>query len=262
MPTMIVCLIILLFVLAVCEPGGACAEPGSKPLSGDYVVLIHGYGRTAFSMKRLEWRLHSQGCRVVNLNYHSSRLPVEALSETELRPLLDSLDRDPTARIHFVTHSLGAIILRQYLSEHDLKQLGRVVMLAPPNHGSAIVDHARASWFWRTFLGPALLELGTGPQDLPDKLGPVRFECGVIAGDRSLNPLLSGLLRGPNDGKVTVDSARIAGMEDFLVVHSSHTWLMWRESNLRQILGFLETGHFRHDSAGNDPGQAGVSNGI
>jgi triacylglycerol lipase len=259
---MILCLIVLLCVLAVCEPVHGCAQSGSKPLSGDYVVLIHGYGRTALSMKRLEWNLKKQGCHVINLNYHSSRLSVEALSETELRPLLESLDRDPMARIHFVTHSLGAIILRQYLSEHELKRLGRVVMLAPPNHGSAIVDHARASPFWRTFLGPALLELGTGPQDLPDKLGPVRFECGVIAGDRSLNPLLSGMLRGPNDGKVTVDSARIVGMEDFLVVHNSHTWLMWRESNIRQILGFLETGHFRHGSAGEDSRETGVSHAL
>jgi len=121
-----------------------------------------------------------------------------------------------------------------------------VVMMAPPNHGSEIIDRLRANPISRRFLGVASKELGTRSDDLPQRLGPIHFECGVIAGDRSLNPLLSSMLSGPNDGKVTVESARLHGMSDFLILHSGHTWLMWRERTLRQIDCFLESGHFDH----------------
>lgn len=117
-------------------------------------------------------------------------------------------------------------------------------MLAPPNHGSEIIDRLRAHFFSRNFLGLSRLELGTGADDVPGKLGPANFECGVIAGDRSINPFLSALLHGPNDGKVTVESAKLEGMRDFLVLHSTHTWLMWRSQTLFQTLSFLESGHF------------------
>ena len=75
----------------------------------------------------------------------------------------------------------------------------------------------------------------------------VAIDCGIIAGDCSLNPLLSCMLTGPNDGKVTVASARLDGMRDFLVLHYSHTWLMWRKNTLRQIQCFLESGKFERN---------------
>src|SRR5258708_40355687 len=99
-------------------------------------------------------------------------------------------------------------------------------MIEPPNEGSEIIDHLKSSPWTRNILGPARLELGTGANDLPKRLGGVHFQCGVIAGDRSLNPFLSALLPGPNDGKVSVESARIESMQGFLVLHSTHTWLM------------------------------------
>jgi hypothetical protein len=141
---------------------------------------------------------------------------------------------------------LGGIILRQYLSNHPLKNLGRVVMLAPPNHGSEIIDRLKASSFTRNLPGSSRLELGTGADDVPGKLGSANFECGVIAGDCSLNPFWSAMLHGPNDGKVTVESAKLEGMSDFLILHSTHTWLMWRRETLCQTLTFLESGHFDH----------------
>src|SRR5581483_9780319 len=149
-----------------------------------------------------------------------------------------------TARIHFVTHSLGGIILRQYLSTHCLDNLGRVVMLAPPNRGSEIIDRLKGNPLSRIILGPVAAELGTGADDLPRRLGALNFECGIIAGDRSLNPFLSHSLSGPNDGKVTVESAKAEGMRDFIVLHSTHTWLLWRERTVRQVHCFLKSGQF------------------
>jgi pimeloyl-ACP methyl ester carboxylesterase len=222
----------------------ASAETASAAQHKDYVVLLHGMDRTALSMKRLESYLAKQGYRVINLTYPSRRFSVEQLSENFLQPLLDQRITDHNCSVHFVTHSLGGIIVRQYLANHALTNVGRVVMLAPPNHGSEIIDHLRAHAFTRNFLSPAGRELGTSENDLPAKLGPVKFECGVIAGDRSLNPFLSAWLSGPNDGKVTVESAKVPGMRDFLSLPYSHTWLMWRKTTLCQTLCFLQSGHF------------------
>jgi len=171
-------------------------------------------------------------------------MTVDQLSNQYLHELLSREDVRKASQIHFVTHSLGGIIVRKYLVDHEIKNLGRVVMLAPPNHGSEIIDWLRSKWITRNFLGAAARQLGTGTNDVPVKLGPIRFECGVIAGDRSLNPILSLILPSENDGKVTVASTRVAGMRDFLVLHATHTWMTCRSGVLNQSLCFLQSGHF------------------
>jgi pimeloyl-ACP methyl ester carboxylesterase len=211
----------------------------------DVVVLLHGMGRSALSMKRLEWALVNRGYRVVNVSYPSTRFAVEQLTDRHLRPALQAVERSSPTRVHFVTHSLGGILLRHYLAAHALTNLGRVVMLGPPNRGSEVADVLRRWSCYRLLVGPAGLQLGTGERDLPRTLGPARFEVGIIAGDRSLNPFLSRLLPGPDDGKVSVAGARLDGMADFLVVHHSHTWLPWRKAVVQQVVAFLETGRFR-----------------
>jgi len=217
------------------------AKPGPPQ---DVVVLLHGMGRTKLSMKRVEWALEDRGYRVVNLSYPSTRFCIEDLAEKHLRPALEKIQKSFPRRVHFVTHSLGGILLRQYLATHALTNLGRIVMLGPPNHGSEVTDKLRRWFFFRLLVGPSGHQLGTGADDLPRKLGPARFEVGIIAGDRSVNPLFSRLLPGSDDGKVTVASARLEGMSDFLVVHHSHTWMAWRRAVVRQVVGFLEKGKF------------------
>lgn len=215
--------------------------------AGDYVILLHGAGRTSVSMKPLQWQLERRGYRVINVTYPSCRFTVEQLAGIYLQGLIEKKIADPEVKVHFVTHSLGGIILRQYLSNHSLPNLGRVVMLAPPNAGSELVDRWQNCSIGRAFLGASRRELGTRDVDLPRKLGPVRFECGVIAGDRSMNPLLSAQLPSPNDGKVTVERTPVEGMKDFIILHSTHTWLMCRRRTIRQTIRFLTRGSFDHD---------------
>ena len=142
----------------------ASAELAAPVSKGDYVVLLHGLGRTAVSMSRLRSFLGKQGYQVINVTYPSTRFPIELLSDVWLHRLLENRIVDPKARVHFVTHSLGGIIVRHYLSKHSMENLGRVVMLAPPNHGSEIIDRLQASSFTRNLLGPTRLELGTGDE--------------------------------------------------------------------------------------------------
>ena len=129
-------------------------------------------------------------------------------------------------RVHFVTHSLGGILVRSYFAEQADPRLGRVVMLGPPNQGSEVVDRLGSWWLFGRLNGPAGRQLGTGPDSVPNSLGPVGFELGVIAGNRSINWVNSLMIPGANDGKVSVARTRVDGMREHLVLPVSHPFLM------------------------------------
>ena len=117
-------------------------------------------------------------------------------------------------------------------------------MLGPPNQGSEIVD-ALGSWkVFGLLNGPAGRQLGTDADSRPLQLGPARFEVGIIAGDRSINWINSCIIPGPDDGKVSVERTRLAGMKDHLVVHATHPFLMRNREALRQTAHFLRHGSF------------------
>jgi len=205
------------------------------------VVLLHGLARTRRSMARLHHALQRKGYAVRNTGYPSRRYPVAELTRRYLVPVVEKLQ--DAGRIHFVTHSMGGILVRHYLKHHRPANLGRVVMLAPPNHGSEIVDRFGQTWWFRLINGPAGCELGTDEHALPCALGPADYPVGIIAGDRSLDPCSLCLPR-PNDGKVTVLSARLAGMTDFRVVPHGHTFMMNRACVIRMVCDFLARGRF------------------
>lgn len=225
------------------------ALPVSLPAARETVVLLHGLGRTADSMKPVERRLRRAGYDVVNVAYPSRRLAIAALARDHLAPVIAAHQAAP--KLHFVTHSMGGILLRCHLRDHRVPNLGRVVMLAPPNAGSEVADRLRDTWFYRALNGPAGRQLGTA--GLPGELGPWPEHAGalgIIAGNRSFNPLFSSWIDGPDDGKVSVARARLAGMRDFLVVPYSHTWLMRRAAVLGQIEAFLRDGRFTRPPTG------------
>jgi len=155
-------------------------------------------------------------------------------------------------KIHIVTHSLGGILARQYLSVNRVENLGNVVMLGPPNQGSEIVDYFLASPFMAGIFnlanGPAGQQLNTQESGKPRALGPVDFSLGVIAGDRTYNPILSSFLPGDNDGKVTVESSRVDGMIDHLTLPVDHTFMMRNDNVINQVKYFLIHSRFDHNA--------------
>ncbi len=235
---------LILFAESARQNAALAREGISTNQHGDYVVLVHGLGRTAWSMKRLEWTLTREGYRVINVSYPSIRLSIQDAADDWLASLLQEHAPDRPAKIHFVTHSLGAVILRHYLSGHRIENLGRVVMLAPPNRGSELADRLQHNYLYKFLTGPAGQQLGTEASSLPNQLGPAAYEVGIIAGDRSLNPCFSAWIPGPDDGKVSVRSTPLQGMQDFLLVHHSHTWMMWRNDVTAAVTRFLSSGRF------------------
>jgi len=222
----------------------------SEPSVPETIVFLHGLGRTRYSMGALVREAIKRGYGVVNHGYPSRRARI-ADHASQLRTVVEEVG-ESGGRIHFVTHSLGGIIVRAMLANRSAwpKSLGRVVMLSPPNQGSELAELLATNRVFQLALGPAAMELGTGPASTPNQLGAVDFELGVITGDRSLLPISKRIFGGPGDGKVSVERARVEGMRDFLVVRRSHTFIMRAPDVITAVFDFLESGVFAKSSAG------------
>lgn len=197
-------------------------------------------------MWRIESALRDEGWEVVNLDYPSTTKSIDVLSGF-LGEELSVCCGDPDRRIHFVTHSMGGIVVRHYLAQQALPNLGRVVMLSPPSGGSEMVDLLADNPLFERTMGPAGQELGTDASSVPRMLGPVDFELGVITGDSSINPVFSELIPGVDDGAVSVENAKTPGMADFLILPYSHTFIMMSREVIEQTIHFLENGVFDHE---------------
>jgi len=209
------------------------------------VVLLHGLGRSRLSMRLLARRLERSGFETRLLGYPSRRYPLEELA-AQVRREIVRLAPEDSAPLHAVTHSLGGIILRHIMKHSPLTCLGRAVLLAPPNSGSQMADRLAGFIPARSILGPVLGQLVTDPARGPQSLGPSAFGPGVIAGSLSLTPLFNPLFGGPNDGLVSVESAKVEGMADFLVLPLAHAFIMRSREVARQCAHFLDHGRFDH----------------
>ena len=237
----------LFLILAMALAEGACSVGDSSDLSGEgqCVVLLHGLARTSLSMERMAWSLQDSGYRVANIDYPSRDHTIEELAPMAVEMGLEQCASSGGADVvHFVTHSLGGILVRYYFSQHELATLGRVVMLAPPNQGSVAVDELQELPGFEWLNGPAGYQLGKGADSVPRRLGTPGFEFAVIAGDRTIDPVTSAVLDDPDDGRVSVSDTRLEGMRDFKVVGSSHAFIMQKGEVIRLVLNFLRHGSF------------------
>lgn len=232
-------LLLCLFLLRAAGNAGADETPPPP------VILLHGLARSAGSLAKLETALQAAGFRTCNLDYPSTAHALPELAEDYLLPAILACRGDRPGPLSFVTHSMGGIIVRYLAATHPELAIGRVVMLSPPNRGSEVVDRLGSFGLFRFINGPAGQQLGTAPDSLPNRLGPPAFELGVITGDRSINPLLSLLIPGADDGKVAVERAGLAGMRDFLVIHASHPLIMNHRRAIGQTIHFLQQGNFQ-----------------
>ncbi len=242
-------IVVIITLILVSLAMGKARSPNAPRTAGtasptETVVLIHGLVRSDKSMDKMAKSLCAEGYEVINVDYPSTSAPVEVLAKGVFDTLEPRIENKAT--VHFVTHSMGGIILRQYLQDHELSNLGRVVMLAPPSRGSEVPDKLGRFFLYKWINGPAGNQLGTGTNSLPLRLKPPVFELGIIAGDRSINPILSMLIPGPDDGKVSLARVKPRAYSDYLQLHVTHACMMWNRRVIAQTLHFLENGRFDH----------------
>ena len=223
-------------------------EPSIKNTRGECVILLHGLGRSYRSMNGMQETLTDAGYHTVSLNYPSTKKNIESIAGEDFPPALDQCREFNPKVIHFVTHSLGGIVVRKAFVENRPEKLGRVVMLSPPNRGSAVVDKLRNWRLYGWLNGPAGQQLSTDADSVPNQLGRVDYPVGIITGDRHVffDAWFSSFIPGKDDGKVSVERAKVDGMSDFLLVHESHPFIMNSSYVKAETVYFLVNGIFKH----------------
>lgn len=216
--------------------------------AADCVILLHGLARTDASMAKMERALRFEGYRIVNVDYPSRKDTVERLALYYVGSAIEDCRASSPEKVHFVTHSMGGILVRYYLAHQRVTELGRVVMLSPPNGGSEVVDTLADVPGFHALHGPAGRQLGTEQDSIPNRLGPVSYPVGIITGSRSINLILSLLIPGEDDGKVSIERARLEGMADFLVVPHTHPMIMNSDEVIYQTSQFLRHGTFERSA--------------
>ena len=211
----------------------------------EHVILLHGLARTSDSMAPMADALTAAGYAVHNIDYPSRTAAIDRLADDAIPPVLAACRSQGAQKIHFVTHSLGGILVRSYFSRHAPDPaLGRVVMLGPPNQGSEVVDHLHDWWLFQKLNGPAGQELGTAATSTPKRLGAANFSVGIIAGSQSINWINSLMIPGPDDGKVSVAKTHLANETAHIVLPATHPYLMSNRTAIAQTLVFLRKGQF------------------
>ncbi|MBI2790365.1 MAG: alpha/beta hydrolase [Gammaproteobacteria bacterium] len=208
------------------------------------VILLHGIGRTYRSMRPIEKALTQCGYKVVNLDYPSRKKNIQTLAK-EIYPHIHPFNEESGPFIHFVTHSMGGLVVRQLLAQFSIANLGRIIMIAPPNQGSEIADFLKNNFLFKLYYGAAGQELCTTASKTHPKPF-IKGDLGIIAGQSSFHPLCNFVLPAHHDGKVSVQSTKLTGMKDHIVIHANHTFIMRNKNVIQQIKYFLEHACFLH----------------
>ncbi len=209
----------------------------------EVVVLLHGIFRTSWSMRGLEKFLKKSGYATLNIGYKSTKYSIEQIIDAihlHVRPFLE----EHSGKVHFVGYSMGGLVARAYIHKYRPQHLGRVVMLGTPNQGSEVADKV-ASWkFYKWSYGPAGQQLITDQTSFKHIFGAVDYETGILAGNRTIDPIASWIIGKPNDGKVSIDSTKLDGMSDHAVLSVSHTFFPHDRKAWHAVLKFLKDGKF------------------
>lgn len=219
-----------------------CSHGPIEKVNDEAVVLLHGYGRSTSAMYRLEIQLNRAGYDVVNIGYRSLTQTINGIKK-QVKNKISKQKLDRYKKVHFVGHSMGGLLIRSYLGENVLSNLGHVVLLGSPNKGTPVVDYVGKKW-WSFLGGPAMKSMSTKDSQFLANLKYPNYPLGVIAGSIEREQH-EHILVGKDDGLVPLESTKVEGMKDFLVISSSHYYLRYSQLAALQTIHFLKNGKFK-----------------
>lgn len=214
-------------------------------MAAECVILLHGFGRSSFSLNRINTHLQENGYRTITIDYPSRRFHVEELAKKFILPQIKQ-ETKHCSKIHFVGYSLGGLLVRYILANNRPMNLGKVVYIASPHKGVDVVNQLGDYTWFKTIFGPAVLDLKTDTNFLQSLPNIADYDAGVISGNFSVNPFTSlFLIEGEDDGTVSVESTKIDGMKDHIIIPSTHSMLLYNQKVIEEVEYFISHGRFR-----------------
>lgn len=222
----------------------SCAHVPLQEGGEESVIVVHGFARRARSMNQIATAVHQAGYEVRNIDYDSINQNLNDIKEEVYIKFDQYISENPDKKIHFIGHSLGGLLVRAYLAENKLDNLGVVILMGTPNKGTKLVNQYEDKWYF-SWLGPVIPELGVGTSQFLDALQVPDYTVGVIAGSKPYSRWSAEYLEGDHDGLITVESAKLEGMHDFIEIEVNHSRMKRDPRVIEQVIYFLEHSQFK-----------------
>jgi pimeloyl-ACP methyl ester carboxylesterase len=219
----------------------SCSHIPKNQISKQKIILVHGFGRSTLAMSKFEEFFEQEGYQVYSIGYRSLTQDIDGIKKeffNKVNKHLVGVDQT----VHFVGHSMGGLMIRSYLDQHKVKNLGNVVILGSPNKGTPLVEYVEDKWYY-SLAGPALKSLSSKGSAFLRSLKKPYYTLGVIAGYRS-GRQGGEIIPGKDDGIVPFESTKVEGMKDFLPVAESHYSMRYSFRVMKQVQYFLDHGQF------------------
>jgi triacylglycerol lipase len=199
------------------------------------VILLHGMGRSQLSMYVLGRRFEAADYNVHHFDYDDRKNTVAEISAQLKRHISETV---VSKKYHLIGHSLGNIVIRHGFNEAYPAGLGRIVMLCPPNQKPYMAKLLQENFIYRLWTGVCGQELAS--HDFYQNLPIPKVDFGIIAGNKGQNLTFSEA----NDAVITVESTRLKGSKDWIVLPHAHTFIMNFEDTFKNARNFLKSGTF------------------
>lgn len=216
----------------------------NKSTSPEVVIVLHGIAKTNRITYLLSKRIANAGFDVYNITYPSTKFTIQELADF-LNNKINELSINKKKRVNIVGHSMGGLITRVYINKYKPKNIHRVVMIGTPNHGSELADKLKDWKIYKLKFGTKSgRQLGTDLEGLSEELGKVNYDLGIIAGISKTSPILSLMLPNDDDGIVSVESTKLDGMKEHIIMNFAHTPGIMYKSVADQTINYLKNGKF------------------
>ena len=234
----------------------------------DFLVLLHGiYGKSS-DMESIAQNF-KDNYRIINIQYPTTKETAEEISDLYIEPNIENIKEqifsenfhkkienqyyeitensnkinknfNQNININFVAHSMGTGILRYYLKENPLENLGKVVFISPPSHGRHLADVPFVDKL-PSMLGKVVPQFSTKKDSFVNQLGEPDYDYMILIGNKTNNPLYSMIIRGKDDGMVPLKTAKMKSDNFKIIENTTHTSILKDKRTMKEISEFFKS---------------------